>query len=114
MAGDGGARLVPLVMLAEWSLVRGAIAQPHRPRYRRIVVGAADAAFSAASGAAALAARGHLVILMAGFLSFGVGAGLTLVFDVRMYVRRWRTHAERGSVALATGFATAASVGTRR
>jgi hypothetical protein len=58
---------------------------------------------AAASGAAAFAAHGSLrVMLIAGFLSYGVGAGLTLVFDVRMYVQRWRTHAG-GYLTLATG-----------
>jgi hypothetical protein len=58
---------------------------------------------SAAFGTAALAAQGPLrVMLFAGFLVYGIGAGLTLAFDVRMYVRRWRLKAA-GSLALATG-----------
>ena len=32
-------------------------------------------------------------MLIAGFLVYGVGAGLTLAFDVRMYIRRWRRKA---------------------
>jgi hypothetical protein len=56
-----------------------------------------------ASGAAALAAHGPLrAMLIAGFLCYGVGAGLTLAFDVRMYVQRWRNHAG-GYLTLATG-----------
>ena len=46
---------------------------------------------SAIAGTAALAADGSLrAMLIACFLIYGVGAGLTMAFDVRMYVRRWR------------------------
>src|SRR5262249_59140305 len=46
-------------------------------------------ALSAAFGTAALAAQGPLRwVLIAGFLVYGVGAGLTMACDVRMYVRR--------------------------
>jgi hypothetical protein len=58
---------------------------------------------AAASGTAAFAAHGSLrVMLIAGFLCYGVGAGLTLAFDVRMYVQRWRKHAG-GYLTLAMG-----------
>jgi hypothetical protein len=58
---------------------------------------------AAASGTAAFAAHGSLrVMLIAGFLFYGVGAGLTMAFDVRMYVRRWRKYAG-GYLTLATG-----------
>ena len=42
-------------------------------------------------------------MLIAGFLVYGVGAGLTLAFDVRMYVRRWRLKAAGLYLTLATG-----------
>ena len=59
---------------------------------------------SAAFGTAALSAQGLLrVMLIAGFLVYGVGAGLTLAFDVRMYVRRWRLKAAGLYLTLATG-----------
>jgi hypothetical protein len=58
---------------------------------------------SAAFGTAALAAEGPLhVMLIAGFLIYGVGAGLTMAFDVRMYVRRW-LRATGFHLTLATG-----------
>ena len=58
-----------------------------------------------AVGTAAFAAHGLLrVMLFAGFLVHGVGAGLTLAFDVRMYVRRWRLKAEGLYLTLASGF----------
>ena len=53
---------------------------------------------------AALAAEGPLrVMLLAGFLIYGAGAGLTMVIDVSMYVRRWRLSAAGVRLALATG-----------
>ncbi len=59
---------------------------------------------AAAFGAAAVGAQGLLrVMLIAGFLVYGVGAGLTLAFDVRMYVRRWRLKAAGLYLTLATG-----------
>jgi hypothetical protein len=58
---------------------------------------------AAASGRAAFAAHGSLrVMLIAGFLFYGVGAGLTMAVDVRMYVQRWRNYAG-GYLTLATG-----------
>jgi hypothetical protein len=49
---------------------------------------------SAAFGTAALATDGPLrSMLIVGFLVYGLGAGLTMAFDVRMYVRRWRVRA---------------------
>ena len=59
---------------------------------------------SAAAGAAALAADGSFrVMLIVGCLVYGVGAGLTMAFDVRMYVRRWRMRAADVRLPLATG-----------
>ena len=59
---------------------------------------------SAAFGTAALAAEGSLrVMLIAGCLVYGVGAGLTMAFDVRMYVRRWRLWTSGFHLSLATG-----------
>src|SRR5215510_14308864 len=59
---------------------------------------------SATLGTAALAARGPLrSMLIAGFLIFGIGAGLTTAFDVRMYVARWRRSAAGRYLTLATG-----------
>jgi hypothetical protein len=59
---------------------------------------------STASGAAALASHGPLRRwLIVCCLVYGVGAGLTMAVDVRMYVRRWRTRAADARLTLATG-----------
>jgi len=59
---------------------------------------------AAACGRAAYAAQEPLrLLLIAGFLTFGVGAALTMAVDVRMYVRRWRLHDPGGYLTLATG-----------
>jgi hypothetical protein len=59
---------------------------------------------SAACGTAALAAHGPLrALLFAFLLVYGVGACLTLLVDVRMYVRRWRVHATNGRLSIVTG-----------
>jgi hypothetical protein len=59
---------------------------------------------SAAFGAAALTAGGSLrLMLIAAFLVYGVGAVLTMSVDVRMYVQRWRRHAEGVRMTLMSG-----------
>jgi hypothetical protein len=59
---------------------------------------------AAAFGAAALSAEGSLrLVLLAGFVVYGVGAALTISFDVRMYVKRWRRHAALARMPLMTG-----------
>jgi hypothetical protein len=59
---------------------------------------------AAACGTAALAAEGPLrAMLIAGLLVYGAGAGLTIAFDVRMYVRRWRLSTDSVHLSLATG-----------
>jgi hypothetical protein len=59
---------------------------------------------SAMFGTAALAVQAPLrIILIAGFLVYGVGAGLTIAFDVKMYIRRWRLKAADVRLTLATG-----------
>jgi hypothetical protein len=59
---------------------------------------------SAGFAMAALAAQGPLrLMLIAGFLVYGVGAGLTLAFDVTMYVRRWQQNGAGVRLTLATG-----------
>ena len=59
---------------------------------------------AAACGTAALAAEGPLrAMLIAGLLVYGAGAGLTIAFDVRMYVRRWRLSTDGVHLSLATG-----------
>jgi hypothetical protein len=63
------------------------------------------AILSAALGTSALVVQGPLrPLLIAGFLVYGVGATLTMAFDVSMYVRRWRLKADDARLPLATGF----------
>jgi hypothetical protein len=62
------------------------------------------AILSAALGLASFSVEGSLrVMLIGGCLIYGVGAGLTMAFDVRMYVRRWRSRATSQYVTIATG-----------
>lgn len=57
-----------------------------------------------AFAAAAPAFHGPVrALLITGGLVYGLGAGLTLLFDVRMYVRRWRLGAAGPQLTLATG-----------
>jgi hypothetical protein len=59
---------------------------------------------AAAFGSAALVAPSPLrFMLIAGFLVYGAGAVLTVVCDVRMYVRRWRLNLGGDRLTLATG-----------
>jgi len=53
-------------------------------------------------GAASFAAHGPFrLMLITGCLVYGVGAGLTIAFDVRMYIRRWQPRS--AYLTLATG-----------
>ena len=59
---------------------------------------------SATFATAAHAAHGPIrMMLIAGFVVYGAGAGLTMAFDVRMYVRRWRLQPAGGYMTLVTG-----------
>jgi hypothetical protein len=59
---------------------------------------------SAAFGAASLATEGPFrLLLIAGFLVYGFGAGLTIAVDVKMYLGRWRLAATRDRLALGAG-----------
>jgi hypothetical protein len=56
------------------------------------------------AGAAGLASQGDLAwLLLTGAVVYSVGAGLTLAFDVSMYVSRWRAWAKVARLPLATG-----------
>jgi len=44
---------------------------------------------AAASGTAAIAAQGSLRLMLIVGMVAGIGAGLTMGYDVRMYIRRW-------------------------
>ena len=57
-----------------------------------------------AFGKAAFAAHGTLrMMLTTGVLVYGTGAALTMAFDVRMYLRRWRLHPAGQRLTLVTG-----------
>jgi hypothetical protein len=57
-----------------------------------------------AFGTAASAAQGMLRwLLISGCLIYGIGAGLTIAFDVRMYVRRWWVRPPQIHMTLITG-----------
>lgn len=59
---------------------------------------------SAAFGTAAVTAHGTFRSMMiAGLLVYGVGAALTIAWDVSMYVRRWRLNALTARLTLADG-----------
>jgi hypothetical protein len=42
-------------------------------------------------------------MMIAGFLVYGINTALTMAFDVRMYVRRWRLRKAGVYLTLATG-----------
>jgi hypothetical protein len=59
---------------------------------------------SAGCGAAAFATAGALRwMLLAGCAVYAVGGALTFLFDVTMYVRRWRMRATEARLTIATG-----------
>jgi hypothetical protein len=59
---------------------------------------------AAAFGLAAVGAQGsHRALLIGGFLVYVVGAGMTMAFDVRMYLRRARARVADRRLTLATG-----------
>ncbi len=102
----GAARVfVPVVILAEFVCWYAVLSLNHIGHaIEELLWAMLMLLLAAASGAAALAARGPLrVMLVTGFVVYGVGACLTLVVDVRMYIARWRAHAPRGYLTLATG-----------
>ena len=59
---------------------------------------------SATFATAALAVTSPLrVMLIVGFMVYALGAGLTMAYDVTMYIRRWQLHAGGSRLTLATG-----------
>ena len=101
----GGYAFVPLAILAELVCWHAVLSLNHIGHaIEESLWALMMLVLSVASGAAALATHGSLrVMLIAGFLLYGVGAGLTLAFDVRMYVRRWRLSTASVRLPLATG-----------
>src|SRR5262249_37834471 len=96
---------VPIVMLAELVCWYAVLSLNHIGHaIEESLWAVLMALLATAFGAAAFAAQGPLrVMLIAGFLVYGVGAGVTLAFDVRMYVCRWGRQAAGGYLPLATG-----------
>lgn len=105
LLGAAAHLFVPIVMLAELVCWYAVLSLNHIGHaIEESLWAVLMALLATAFGAAAFAAQGPLrVMLIAGFLVYGVGAGVTLAFDVRMYVCRWRLHAAGGYLTLATG-----------
>jgi hypothetical protein len=103
---DAGSRVfVPLVILAELVCWYAVLSLNHIGHaIEESLWALLMLLLSAAFGAAAFGAQGPLrLMLIAGFLVYGVGAALTMTFDVRMYISRWRTGVAGGRLTLATG-----------
>jgi len=98
--------LLPLVIIAELACWYAVLSLNHIGHaVEESLWAVLMAMLSAATGVAALEAHGPLrVMLVIVFLTYAVGAGLTTVFDVRMYIRRWRRHPADRQLTLATGF----------
>ena len=103
---DAGAQsFVPLALLAEVACWYAVLSLDHIGHaIEESLWAVLMLILAAALGTAALAAEGPLrVMLIAGFLIYGAGAGLTIAIDVNRYVRRWRLSAAGARLALATG-----------
>jgi len=103
---DAGARVfVPVVVLAELVCWYAVLSLNHFGHaIEESLWALLMLLLSAACGTAAAAAQGLLrEMLIVGVLVYGVAAGLTVAFDVRMYVRRWRLHAAGNRLTLAMG-----------
>jgi hypothetical protein len=103
---DGVARVfVPVVVLAELVCWYAVLSLNHIGHaIEELLWALLMLLLAMASGTAAFAAHGSLrVMLIAGGIVYGVGAGLTLAVDVPMYVQRWRVHAAGGYLTLAMG-----------
>jgi hypothetical protein len=98
--------LLPLVIVAEFACWYAVLSLNHIGHaVEESLWAVLMAMLSAATGVAALAVHGPLrVMLILGFLTYAVGAGLTTVFDVRMYLRRRRSHPAGHKLTLVTGF----------
>jgi hypothetical protein len=91
---DAGARvLVPLVIVAEVACWYSVLSLNHIGHAIEETLWAVLMLILAAGcAAAAFATEGPLRwTLVAGAVTYMVGGGLTLLFDVTMYLRRWRT-----------------------
>src|SRR5262245_56685023 len=103
---DAGAHaLVPLVIFAELCCWYAVLSLNHLGHaIEESLWAVLMLILSAAFGTAALATAGSLrMMLIAGFLVYGIGAVLTMAFDVRMYIRRWRLWTTGSRLPLATG-----------
>jgi hypothetical protein len=101
----GGQALVPLAILAEVVCWYAVLSLNHIGHAIEETLWALLMILvSAGFGAAAQTAAGPLrVLLIVGSLVYGVGAVLTMSIDVRMYLKRWRLHAEGVRMSLVTG-----------
>ena len=105
LLGAGAHAFVPLVLLAELCCWYAVLSLNHIGHaVEESLWALLMLMLSAAFGVAALTAEGSLLsMLVAGCVVYGIGAGLTLAVDVRMYVRRWRVGAGGAYLTLATG-----------
>jgi len=105
MLNVGAHALLPLVIVAELGCWYAVLSLNHLGHaIEESLWAVLMLILSAAFGAAALATAGSLrMMLVAGFLVYGIGAALTMAFDVRMYIRRWRRWATGSRLPLATG-----------
>jgi hypothetical protein len=101
----GAHALVPLVIFAELCCWYAVLSLNHLGHAIEESLWALLMLILAAGfGTAALGSGGTLrVVLVAGCLVYGVGASLTMAFDVRMYFRRWKLGATGSYLTLATG-----------
>jgi len=105
LLGVGAHLLVPLVVSAELVCWYAVLSLNHIGHAIEESLWALLMLFlSATFATAAHAAHGPIrMMLIAGFVVYGAGAGLTMAFDVRMYVRRWRLQPAGGYMTLVTG-----------
>ena len=106
LLGAGAYAFVPLVILAELVCWYSVLSLNHIGHaIEESLWALMMLILSVTFATAALAARALplRVILIAGFVIYGVGAALTMAFDVRMYVQRWRLNVVGVRLTLATG-----------
>jgi hypothetical protein len=101
---DAGARaIVPLVVVAELVCWYAVLSLNHIGHAIEETLWALlMLILAAALGTAAVAADGLLRWLMILGVVLSIGAALTMAFDVRMYIRRWRMRADQVQLTLAT------------
>lgn len=105
LLADAAQAFVPIAVIAEMFCWHAVLSLNHIGHAIEETLWAALMLMLAvACGMAAGVVDGPLCwMLMAGCVVYGVGAALTMAFDVTMYVRRWRLRAADTRLTLATG-----------